>query len=311
MLSYVVEHMDILEDYVADRYPEESFTGHIADLIASPYVARTCIENYETSDAAKWGRIVEKVAYDADGAGVVYTIGRRGARKTMTTCDLVNSVRELTQRRVFGIGLDKMGPPWIDHAYRIADVPHGSIVIVDEASAQANSRRAMTREQSALPEILSTNRHRNLLVFFITQDTASADVTILRKCDHIMVKPMGFAQNSMERGALRGLIGPWVDEFVPLSNEETLFLSGEMNPWFLRRPVPDWWKREFSMAYGKLSRARAETIAMQLHLGGHTFPSIADKLRTRGQDLTGKRWSQIIRTKCECEPCLELKEASA
>lgn len=310
--AYIERHFDDLEAYVRDNYAPESFEPHLRDLLREPYTARTIIENYNTSNASKWERLINFLA--SRPSYQVCVIGRKRHRKTMTTWDILEAVHKRTGRPVFAIGAHGPIPEFATAVTSLEEVKRWGLAIWDETAIDGNARTSMTSEQRTIPADLAVIGHRNIQLYTVIQNTKLGDLTFVTLADAYLMKPVNLAQMSTERGSISRLLTQW-RELVPQEPWESLFLSPDMHPLRFTREVPAWWKPEFSQAFDQMPEEVAVAYAAKLALragGGMPWKAVARNMQSRGWRRSPQWWKQrVLESRGLLEPASEVPPPQA
>lgn len=137
---------------------------------------------------------------------IVAVAGRRGSGKSVLGFRLLENINAKTKRPCFALGVKQsVLPSWITSIEDLSEVSNNGIVLVDEGAISFSSRKSMSKENKALSEILAIARHKDLTLFFITQNTGMLDKNVLNLCDVILLKEGSLLQEKMERSVMRDL----------------------------------------------------------------------------------------------------------
>lgn len=300
VIAYVWENIFTLEDYVLHTYKPESYEGHLRDLLDEPYLARTIIQNYEMSDGARFERVIEYLIGTKTSTNFV--VGAKRHWKTITTCDILNEIHERTGRPLYAVGLQDEIAPQFKQVPTMDDVPKGALVLRDEAGVEQSARTHNTGDQRGLPGELAISGHNGYLAFFIAQNTSIMDKAVLALADNILIKPTSMLQMDTERTGMRPIMKRW-KEILPQKKYQNLFLSKDMNPWYFDRPIPPWWREEYSHAYASFEtdeealaaaarwhhEANKKWSEVALRLSQRGFRMDKDRLRKRVAAITEDR----------------------
>lgn len=292
-LDYVERHLRDLRAYVRDTYPRVSEDPHLRDILRQPpQVARSVIENYLLSESEKWRKAVR--AFAKSESLVCLTKGVRGGRKTITTWDLARSVSRGTRRPLYGVGDPDDMPHFANAIPSIDRAPKWAVVVVDELAVETAARNSNTRQQKALPGLVNTARHNKNHFFGIIQNTAAGDLTWVQAADVLLLKPESLFESSMERAAVRRMVGIWSELFAR-DVSETLMLSKVMHPLRFKRPIPVDWKREYSESFRKItSWGEAIERATSLRTAGLSYTMVAQRMGQRGWSYSEDSWNDWV-----------------
>jgi len=208
------------------------------------------------------------LSYIANSESLILPIiGDRGSGKTVTAYWIAENVYNITggERPIVMVGRvdPNLVPDYVTATCKnLEDAGNrypGSLIILDEAGRGLGSRDSMSQRNKAASKLLFISRHKDLSVLFITQNSATMDVNIMRMASALIVKKMALFQDDTERDFIRALMGrthfsmhpghraPRKGEPKVDVHKETLFI-GPFTTLFWHDP-PASWRPEHSKAF--------------------------------------------------------------
>jgi DNA helicase HerA-like ATPase len=151
---------------------------------------------------------------------IALIFGKRGSGKTALAFRLLENIYEKTNRKCFALGIQQtVMPKWISTVHSVEEVPNNSLVIIDEGALSFSSRDSMASKNKNLSKLLAIARHKDLSLFFITQNTGLIDKNILALADTLLIKEGSLLQLEMER--------PQIKKFYEKANKSFLKIKGD------------------------------------------------------------------------------------
>lgn len=180
---------------------------------------------------------------------ILLIFGRRGSGKSVLGFKLLENIRAKTGRKCYVLGVpQEVLPKWVRSVNSIESVSNGSAILVDEGAIEFSARESMDKKNKQLSKLLAIARHKDLSVFFITQNTAMIDKNILSLVDLLMIKQGSLLQQEMERKAIQ--------KFYAKANSAISGLEGNKRQYVyvidsdfegvLRAPLPSFWSQSVS-----------------------------------------------------------------
>ena len=126
--------------------------------------------------------------------GVVLLMGQRGQGKTATAYWAVDRWHGLSKGRVTGAiynaprAIREGLPDWVLTPTSLTKLPHNSVVVIDEAQQVAHARRAASKENLVLANLVSLSRQRNQLLIVITHHSRKLDVMDVMEANRVIWK---------------------------------------------------------------------------------------------------------------------------
>lgn len=192
-------------------------------------------------------KVSEKRIHEDSMISLIF--GKRGSGKSALGFRLLENIHHKTGRRCFVLGVDQENmPEWISPIENIDEAPQGSAVLVDEGAIAFNARESMSKANKGLAGILAIARHKNLTVFFITQNTGMIDKNVLKLSDMLLVKQGSLLQLEMERPEIRKFYEKAELSFKKLDGDKRQYvyvIDGDFEG-ALSHSLPSFWTESLS-----------------------------------------------------------------
>ena len=158
------------------------------------------IKNRLLVEASKWLSIIKH-------PNVVLILGKRDSGKSALAYRIVEDMRWTAD--IYAVGLpysaNQYVSEWITIQPEIEDVPHNSIIIIDENHLKYHSGTGMKSNSIELTRILNLSRQRNQTIIFISQESSHIDRKIFIAIDVIVFKEPIMFQSKFDRPERRNL----------------------------------------------------------------------------------------------------------
>src|SRR3989338_3522430 len=190
-----------------------------------------------------------KLLSNPSAIGII--LGARGTGKSAIGMKLLENIKAKTDRNVCAMGFKKETLPyWINVIQKIDGIPNSSIVLIDEAGIEFSSRESMSGVNKLLSSLLLIARHKDLSVFFISQNSANLEINVIRQSDFLILKPSSLLQKDFERGKIKEIYSEAQEHFDEFKNVEglTYIYSSEFRG-FVKNGLPSFWNKDVSKAY--------------------------------------------------------------
>jgi len=126
-------------------------------------------------------------------------IGARGSGKSAIAMSFAENLKN-NKKKFFAMGFSsKELPRWIKSVDDISALDNDSYVIIDEGGILFSSRDSMSTGNKLLSELLFIARHKNLTIFFISQNSSNLEINTLRQADFLVFKRSSLLQRDFER----------------------------------------------------------------------------------------------------------------
>src|SRR3989338_6857673 len=117
-------------------------------------------------------------------------LGARGTGKSAIGMKLLENIKVKTNRNICAMGFKKENlPNWINAVNNIEEIPNGSVVLLDEAGIEFSSRESMSNTNKLLSSLLLIASHKDLSIFFISQNSSNLEINVIRQSDFLILKP--------------------------------------------------------------------------------------------------------------------------
>lgn len=202
-------------------------------------------------------KVVEEISGDFDEwengifraeSKIGIILGARGSGKTAFGMKLVENIYANQKAKCYAIGFsrEKM-PSWIEVIEDISQIKNNSTVLIDEGGILFSSRKSMTKPNQLLSELILIARHKNLNIFFISQNSSNLEVNIIRQADFLILKPTSLLQKDFERKKITEIYKEAESKFKKYGKDKGLayIYSNEFRG-FVSNPLPSFWSTEIS-----------------------------------------------------------------
>lgn len=225
---------------------------------------------------------------------VVLILGKRGSGKSALGYRLLELFRNQLSPYVVGIpqAAARTLPDWIGITETLEDVPHRSIILLDEAHLAYHSRNSFKRANTGVSRLLNLSRQRDQTVIFVTQEARQIDVNIASSANVIVFKEPSMLQFEFERRELRQLAQRATDAFTGLSStrrKRSSYVHSPDNDFqgLLESELPSFWSSPLSKAFAseassapvrkpaRPSRNEKQKRAIELSKAGWSLSRIA------------------------------------
>jgi len=157
---------------------------------------------YHALPEKRWVKFFSDVFQDSK---IVIIIGKRGSGKTALgfragEIALTQFGREVY---IFGVEIPESG---FRTVYSLLEVENGGFIVVDEAELFYHARRAMSRQNLDLSNIISIARHKQLSAVVISQSAAFLDINLIQMADYVWLKEPNAFLAPMERFVMSSMV---------------------------------------------------------------------------------------------------------
>lgn len=177
-------------------------------------------------------------------------IGARGSGKSALALSILENLKS-KNRKFFAMGFpSKELPKWIQVVDSVNELENDSYVVIDEGGILFSSRDTMSASNKMLSELLFIARHKNLTIFFISQNSSNLEVNTLRQADVLFLKKSSLLQKNFERKIVSNIYEEFTDKFNSYSNIKglTLVYSGQFVG-FIDNDLPSFWSNKISKSF--------------------------------------------------------------
>ncbi|HDD44594.1 MAG TPA: hypothetical protein ENG63_07030 [Candidatus Desulfofervidus auxilii] len=194
--------------------------------------------------------------------GLVLIIGRRGSGKSVLAYGLLEALHRKRQTYVYNFPKPDLLPSYIK-VINTLDFPEDSIVLIDEAYMNFPARKAMAWSNRFIDSLNGLARQKNLLIFYVSQETSRVDLNIIRGIDVLFIKALSVNQVRFERKELRSYLQRIKDLIDKLNNEDLIKRSTYVSCDLIGKRFegliinsntpPSFWSEELSKAWRDVS----------------------------------------------------------
>ncbi len=125
-----------------------------------------------------YNKFQNKIFNNQSVIGII--LGARGTGKSAIGMRLLENIKVKTNRNICAMGFKRETlPNWINVVNNIEEIPNGSVVLLDEAGIEFSSRESMSDTNKLLSSLLLIARHKDLSIFFISQNCLPSSEKIL------------------------------------------------------------------------------------------------------------------------------------
>ncbi|MBU1103883.1 MAG: zonular occludens toxin domain-containing protein [Nanoarchaeota archaeon] len=180
-------------------------------------------------------------------------LGARGSGKTAFAIKLMENVYFKKKVKCYAMGFKKEEmPSWIEVVEDISQIKNNATVIIDEGGILFSSRKAMSKPNQLLSELILIARHKNLNILFISQNSSNLDVNIIRQADFLVLKPTSLLQKDFERKKIRDIYQEVEERFNKHRNDKGLaYIYANEFRGFVSNPLPSFWTSGISKSFRK------------------------------------------------------------
>ena len=207
---------------------------------------------------------MESIKYDdwineaAKAGHITVIIGRKGSGKSAQGYAIAEDINKVAKKEVYVLGLPQTAKKLLPKSFTIVDdilqVPNGSCVFTDEAAIHFSSKEWYKKGHSELAKLIEIARHKELSLVFVTLNTASVDVNVLRFVDSVLFKPLSLLQLELERQQMKKIIAEAQAAFadhVPEGEDERsyTYVIGDKKRGMMKTTLPTFWTDDLSTSY--------------------------------------------------------------
>ncbi|MBU0466534.1 MAG: zonular occludens toxin domain-containing protein [Nanoarchaeota archaeon] len=180
-------------------------------------------------------------------------LGARGSGKTAFAIKLIENIYSKQKAKCYAIGFKKEEmPSWIEVIEDVSQIKNNATVVIDEGGILFSSRKAMSKPNQLLSELILIARHKNLNILFISQNSSNLDVNIIRQADFLVLKPTSLLQKDFERKKIREIYQEVEEMFNKHGNDKGLsYIYANEFRGFVSNPLPSFWNVGISKSFRK------------------------------------------------------------
>ncbi|MEI6058896.1 MAG: zonular occludens toxin domain-containing protein [archaeon] len=241
---YIVKGVYSLIKWLIGTFRKEEIQNK-REKIPSKYEEFKVIKTL-SGDYKKW---ISKVFRSDSQIGII--IGSRGSGKTAFGIKLLEDVHVKTDKKCYAMGFKEEGmPSWINVISDISQIENNSFILVDEGGILFNARKAMSKANEVLSDLILISRHKNLSILFISQNSSNLEVNILRQADFLVLKHSSLLQKEFERKIIQKFYEESEENFEKFKDVEGLtYIYADIFKGFISNSLPSFWKESISKAF--------------------------------------------------------------
>jgi hypothetical protein len=204
------------------------------------------------SKVGSW-KSYESKLFQADSF-IALILGARGSGKTALGMKLLENAAANGAKKCCAMGFDASElPSWIKPIVKSDEIENDSFVLVDEGGILFSSRESMKDKNKLLSDLIFIARHKNLSIFFITQNSSTIEVNVLRQADVLFLKPSSLLQLDFERKKIRDIYASVIGSFEKYSKTKGLtYVYGTDFSGFIANPLPTFWSQRVSKSFREI-----------------------------------------------------------
>lgn len=184
---------------------------------------------------------------------IVLIFGKRGSGKSTLGFKLMENIAAKSNRPAFVIGVSQeLLPDWITEVSSLTEVDNNGIVLVDEGALEFSSRESMRGKNVSLGKLLATARHKDLSLFFITQNTGMIDKGVLNLTDMVLAKEGSLLQKQMERPVIKNFVenaDTAIKQFPKNERVKYCYIFTDDFEGLCKIPQPSFWSEDVSKSH--------------------------------------------------------------
>lgn len=180
-------------------------------------------------------------------------LGARGTGKSALGMRILENIHSQTQREVYALGFKAESlPSWITTVSSLEAVPNGCFLLIDEGGLTFSSRKSMSDKNTLLSELLFIARHKDVSALFITQNSSTIEVNVLRQADYLFLKPSSLLQKEFERSKIQDMYQDVDEHFQKHKDVPGLtYVYANAYRGFMTNTLPSFWSDDVSKAFAK------------------------------------------------------------
>lgn len=177
-------------------------------------------------------------------------VGARGSGKSAIALSILENLKG-GSKKFFAMGFKSEDlPNWIQVIEKTDDLENDAYVVIDEGGILFSSRDSMSSANKLLSELLFIARHKNLTIFFISQNSSNIEINTIRQSDFIILKKSSLLQKDFERKKIADIYTEYSDGFEKHKNLKGLTLIySDQFVGFINNELPSFWSSKVSKGF--------------------------------------------------------------
>ena len=182
---------------------------------------------------------------------IAIILGARGTGKSALGMKLLENIHSVAKRKCYALGFKQEDlPTWITTVDDIAQIENNAAVLVDESGILFSSRSSMSTANKVLSELILVARHKDLSIFFISQNSSNIEVNTLRQADFLLLKPSSLLQMDFERKKIKEIYLGADKKFEEYKGNVGLtYIYSDDFTGFVTNELPSFWSTSVSKAF--------------------------------------------------------------
>jgi len=231
---------------------------------------------------SKWREVIKHPA-------IVLVLGGRGSGKSAVSYQVLEDFRYSLSPYVVGFPEKSKGllPEWIGIEERLENVPHKSIIIVDEAYLSHHAREWQKTGNRDICRLLNLSRQQDKTIVFIAQLSRQLDIDIVSSADVLIVKNLGMLQPRFDRPEFRDILLEAKQAFQSV--------KGDIRRWsyvysqntnfadLIENELPSFWSPKLSNVYASIGELASPKLPKNM---------TDEEKKQKAKELNNEGWSQ-------------------
>lgn len=224
-------------------------------------------------------------AFKAAPAGVIIVAGKQGGGKSA----LCYALAQYTGRRpIYVITVASVLLLGTKPVPCIADVPHGAVCVIDDASYfyASMKKEGGANSHQVVQDLIIFARKMDICFIFNTQNLGLLDLDVIRQCRALIFKEPGLMQAETERRGVKKYIEKAVAIFqkIPvLKRKQVYYLVSDDCEAIGKNGLPVGWNQKISTSIGNVTDAEYKIVDENKSTGQKENPkeNIIDELKNK------------------------------
>ncbi|MBI5392495.1 hypothetical protein HZA96_01375 [Candidatus Woesearchaeota archaeon] len=182
---------------------------------------------------------------------IAIILGARGSGKSALGMKLLENIHAVANRKCYSLGFQQKDlPTWIVGVEKVEQIENNAAVLVDEGGILFSSRSSMSAANKVLSELILIARHKDLSIFFISQNSSNIEVNTLRQADFLLLKSSSLLQMDFERKKIKEIYTDVDKKFEEHKDMLGLtYIYSDEFTGFVTNGLPSFWSTGMSKAF--------------------------------------------------------------